>query len=176
MTRPVQVAVAVALLAAGGQAPGAQPPRAVRLPGYLAPMPLDSGIVNATVPGSPGAVFWAARQVFFELGIPTPMSDSARGYLVNARMVKMRSLAGSPLSTYLNCGSGMTGPNADAFRVTMAVAAFVDSAGPGLARLRLTLLAGAESTEGVAKSAVACASSGVLEERILRAIRTRVRR
>ena len=154
---------------------GAQRPKAVRLPGYLAPMPLDSGIVDVSLPASAGAVFWAARQVLFELKIPTPMADSARGYLINGRFVKLRSLAGSPLSTYLNCGSGITGPNADAFRVTMAIAAFVDPTGPNTSRLRVTVLAGAESTEGVSKSAVACASSGVLEERMLRTIRVKIR-
>jgi len=154
---------------------GAQRPKAVRLPGYLAPMSLDSGIVDVVLPASAGAVFWAARQVFFEMKIPTPMADSAQGYLINGRFVKLRSLAGSPLSTYLNCGSGITGPNADAFRVTMAIAVFVDPAGPNTSRLRVTVLAGAESTEGVSKSAVACASGGVLEERILRTIRVKIR-
>lgn len=153
----------------------AQRPKAVRLPGYLAPLPLDSGLIDVTMSASAGAVFWAARQVFFELQIPTPMADSARGYLINGRFIKHRSLIGSPLSTYLNCGSGITGPNADAFRVTMSIAAFVDSTGPHTSRLRVSVFAGAESTEGVAKSAVACASSGVLEERILRTIRLKIR-
>lgn len=154
---------------------GAQRPTAVRLPGFAAPMALDSGSVDVTLPASAGAAFFAARQVFFELKIPTPLADSARGYLINGRFVKLRSLAGSPLSTYLNCGSGMTGPNADSFRVTMAIAALFDATGPNTSRLRLTVLAGAESTEGVSKSAVACGSSGVLEERILKTIRVKLR-
>lgn len=154
---------------------GAQRPTAVRLPGYLAAMSLDSGSVDVTLPASAGAVFFAARQVFFELQIPTPMADSARGYLINGRFIKLRSLAGAPLSTYLDCGSGITGPNADAFRVIMAIAAFVDATGPTTSRLRLTVLAGAESTEGASKSAVACASSGLLEDRVLRTIRVKIR-
>jgi hypothetical protein len=153
----------------------AQRPTAVRLPGFQAPMSLDSGTVDVVLPASKGAVFFAARQVFFELKIPTPMADSARGYLINGRFVKLRSLAGSPLSTHIDCGSGMTGPNADSFRVTMAFAALVDSTGPHTSRFRLTVLAGAESTEGVSKAAVACASTGVLEERILGTIREKIR-
>ena len=154
---------------------GAQRPTAVRLPGHPAPMPFDSGSVDVILPASAGAVFFAARQVFFELQIPMPMADSARGYLINGRFIKLRSLAGSPLSTYLNCGSGMTGPNADAFRVTMAIAALIDATGPSTSRLRLNVLAGAESTEGVSKSAVACGSSGLLEDRVLRTIRAKIR-
>lgn len=138
-------------------------------------MSLDSASIDVTLPASAGAVFFAARQVFFELKIPIPMADSARGYLVNGRFIKLRSLAGSPLSTYLNCGSGMTGPNADAFRVTMAIAAFVDATGPRRSRLRLTVLAGAESTEGVSTSAVVCSTSGLLEERVLEIIRVKIR-
>ena len=154
---------------------GAQRPTAVRLPGHAASMSLDSGTVDTTLPASAGAVFFAARQVFFELKIPTPMADSALGYLINGRFIKLRALAGFPLSTYLNCGAGMTGHNADSFRVTMAVAALVDGMGPNSSRLRLTVLAGAESTEGVSKSAVACGSTGLLEERILRTIRLKIR-
>jgi hypothetical protein len=137
-------------------------------------MSLDSGSVAVTLPASAGAVFFAARQVFFELKIPTPIADSARGYLINGRFVKLRSLAGSPLSTHVDCGSGMTGPNADSFRVTMAFAALVDPISPNTSRLRLTVLAGAESTEGVSKGAVACASTGVLEERFLETIREKI--
>jgi hypothetical protein len=154
---------------------GAQRPAAIRLPGHAAPVSLDSAGVEATLPASAGAVFFAARQVFFELKIPTPMADSAGGYLINGRFIKLRSLAGFPLSTYLNCGSGMTGPNADAYRVTMAIAAFIDATGPKTSKVRLTVLGGAESTEGVSKSAVACGTSGLLEERIFRTIRAKIR-
>ena len=162
-------------LVLGACSVGAQRPTAVRLPGHSAPVPLDSGAVDTVLPASAGAVFFAARQVFFELKIPVPIADSTRGYLINGRFIKLRELAGFPLSTYLNCGSGMTGPNADSFRVTMAIAAFVDGTGPNASRLRLTVLAGAESTEGVSKSAIACGTSGLLEERILKTIRSKIR-
>lgn len=156
-------------------APAGAQPRAVKLPGFQGALSFDSSAKVSAIPASAGTVFWATRQVLFELGIPAPFADSARGYLVNGRFIKMRNLAGSPLSTYLNCGSGMTGPNADTFRVIMAVAAFMDSTGPSTSRLRITVLAGAESMEGVAKSAVACGSSGVLENRIYELVRRRAR-
>ncbi len=153
---------------------GAQRPAAVRLPGHPGPMALDSGAVDVRLPASAGAVFFAARQVFFELKIPTPLADSAQGYLVNGRFIKLRSLAGSPLSTYLNCGVGMTGPNADNFRITMAIAALIDATDANTSRLRLNVLAGAESIEGVSKSAIACGSSGILEDRMLKTIRRKL--
>lgn len=175
MESSIRVGVFGCALVLAASSVGAQRPTAVRLPGHPAPMSLDSGTVDTTLPASAGAVFFAARQVFFELKIPTPMADSARGYLINGRFIKLRALAGFPLSTYLNCGAGMTGPNADSFRVTMAIAAFVDGTGPNASRLRLTVLAGAESTEGVSKSAIACGTSGLLEERILKTIRSKIR-
>jgi len=153
---------------------GAQP-SGVRLPGYQAAMSFDSGGVSIALPVPARESFLATRQVLFELGIPAPTADSARGYLINGRFIKARNLAGSPLSTYLNCGLGLTGPNADTFRVTMAVAAFVTAASPTTSRLRVLLLAGAESTEGVSKSAVACSTSGVLENRILQNVKLRTR-
>jgi hypothetical protein len=145
------------------------------LPGYQSAVALDSGGIDVTLPAPAGAVFFAARQVFFELKIPMPLADSARGYLINGRLIRMRSLANSPLSTFLNCGAGMTGPNADTFRVTMAIAALIDATGPRTTRLRLNVLAGAESTEGVSKSAIACGSSGLLEDRIMKTIRVKIR-
>lgn len=154
----------------------AQAPRMVRLPGFLGALPLDSATMIVTIPTTPGAVFWAARQVFSEFRIPVPVSDSAAGTLANPRFVKLRTLAGAPLSTFIACGQGITGPNADTYRVTMAVAAFVEAAGPSAARLRLTLFGGAESPTGSASSAVACASTGVLEDRIANAVKLRARR
>ena len=154
---------------------GAQP-NAVRLPGYQAPLSFDSSAIIAAMPASTGAVFFATRQVLYELGIPAPIADSVGRYLINGRLIKSRSLGGQPLSTYLNCGLGVTGPNADSFRITMAVAAFMDSTGPATSRLRVTVFAGAQSTEGVAKSAVACGSSGILENRIIEAVKLRARR
>jgi hypothetical protein len=57
----------------------------------------------------------------------------------------------------------------------MAITALIDATGPRTSRLRLNVLAGAESTEGVSKSAVACASSGLLEDRVLKTIRVKIR-
>jgi hypothetical protein len=170
-SRQALIAIAAVFLAS----PAGAQPSGVRLPGYQSAMSFDSGGVAIALAASTGEAFFATRQVLSEFGIPVPTADSVRGYLINGRFVKARNLAGSPLSTYLHCGVGLTGPNADTFRVTMAIAAFVSAVTPTTSRLRVMVLAGAESTEGVSKSAVACSTSGVLENRILQTVKLRVR-
>ena len=129
-------------------------------------MSFDSGTVDVTLPASAGAVFFAARQVFFELQIPTPLADSSQGYLVNGRFIKLRSLAGFPLSTYLNCGSGMTGPNADAFRIHLAIVARLVPLPNERTRLTVALAAGGTNVSGNAWDPVRCPTRGVLEFQI----------
>jgi hypothetical protein len=75
----------------------------------------------------------------------------------------MRRIQKMPLSKYFNCGSELAGPNADHYRLLLAVAAFVDSTSGGT-RVRVSMAAGANDIEGSSKRPVNCASNGTLEE------------
>jgi hypothetical protein len=153
----------------------AQPPRArVRLPGYSAVIALDSLAVFTDLPAPPAEVFpVAAAALELELKIELKTRDSTAGLVGNLELVKMRSLGGSPLSRYLSCGSGMTGPNADSYRIYLAIMAFVDPLPDNKTRLGVALAAGAQDVQGNAKLPVPCGSSGALEARVRRAVAAR---
>jgi hypothetical protein len=77
------------------------------------------------------------------------------------------------MSRYISCGSGMTGPNADNYRIYLAVVAFVDSLAPNKTRLGVALAAAAQDLQGSAKLPIACGSTGALEGQIRRAVALR---
>src|SRR5690606_32548278 len=59
--------------------------------------------------------------VYDVMGIE-PRSFSDRDHFVgNQHLVLRRRLGGERLSAFINCGSGMTGPHADQYEVTMSV-------------------------------------------------------
>jgi hypothetical protein len=150
----------------------------VGLPGFYTPVLLDSVAVAFTIDGSRARVFAAARATLGDLGIPLTRIDSLRGTLVNVNLDARRRLSGKRLSELLSCGTGLIGENADRFRVTIAVAAFVDSLAPEQSRLRVAFAAGARDTEGSSKPPVTCGSTGAFEnmlgERVARRLGTRL--
>ncbi|MGH7712834.1 MAG: hypothetical protein ACREOG_16205, partial [Gemmatimonadaceae bacterium] len=127
----------IVLLGLPGAAPLAQPFRArVRLPGYPTVIALDTLAVRIELPASRGEVFQVTAAAFeVELKIDTKVRDSTAGLVGNMELVKMRTLGRAPLSRYVSCGSGMTGPNADSYRIHLAIMAFVDSLAPQRTRL-----------------------------------------
>ena len=137
----------------------------VSLPGFELPVALDTLGHYKDVTASRGKVYAAVRQAFASLELPMTHTDSTRGSMVNPQLVKMRRIQKQPLSRYFNCGSGLTGPNADHFRVHLAVGAFIDSTSEGT-RLRVTAAAGALDVDGASKPPVTCGSTGALEEQI----------
>jgi hypothetical protein len=170
-------ALALALLVASSAAAQTArfPTIAVGLPGYVGAIRLDTGGVRRDMPGSAADVFRATRAAFEALKIPVQEFDSTRTFLYNSEFVRMRTLMGSRMSELLNCGQGFTSANADVYRITMAIAAFVEPVDAQRSRLRIAFAAGGRSVEGASKDPVPCATTGLLESRIEEFVRNRVR-
>ena len=100
---------------------------------------------------------------FEELKIPVDTRDSNAGVVGNSRIIKLRSFGGAPMSRLLNCGSGMTGPNADSWRIYITVLAFVEGKGSDKSVLRVGFIAGAQDIQGASKDPVACGTTGAFE-------------
>src|SRR3954468_23755440 len=123
----------------------AQNPRVlVQLPGFDAPVGLDTIGTPRVVPGTRAQVFAATLAAFSSLEIPMTHVDTAQRAMLNPTFVKMRRIQKTPLSKYFNCGSELAGPNADHYRLVLAVAAFVDSTSEGT-RVRVSMAAGADN-------------------------------
>ncbi|MDQ3556616.1 MAG: hypothetical protein M3409_07535, partial [Gemmatimonadota bacterium] len=65
-------------------------------------------------------------------------------------------------------------PAANTYRIQMAVVTQLQPLPSGRSEARTTVQATGTSTEGTSTSAVACSSTGVLEERLASEIRARV--
>ena len=150
----------------------AQPYKArVRLPGFAQIIAMDTIAVRTDVPASRLEVFQvAAAAIETEFKIELKIRDSTAGLVGNMELVKLRTLGRSPMSRYVSCGSGMTGPNADSYRIYLAIIAMVDSIAPDKTRLGVALAAAAQDLQGSSKQPIACGSTGALEGQVRRLV------
>ncbi len=95
---------------------------------------------------------------------------SERDRLVGTRnLILRRRLGNRRLSALLNCGSSMTGPNADQYEVTMNIVTQLRASGTAATQLSTRIDATARPM-GVASSPVYCSSTGRLETEIAESV------
>ncbi|MEO7963923.1 MAG: hypothetical protein ABIT38_08445 [Gemmatimonadaceae bacterium] len=142
-----------------GQAPRVR----AAVPGYQRSLSMDSLASAFDIVASRGATFAAAAAVFDELKIPVDSRDSVGGVVGNTHLVAMHRFGGKQMSSMLSCGNGMTGPNADAWRIYITVMAMIEEKGEDKTILRVGFIAGAKDVDGASKDAVACGTLGTFE-------------
>jgi hypothetical protein len=132
------------------------------------------GVVSDAVQATPEAAWEALPKAYADLGIPvTEVSDAARA-LGNSRFLVARRLGETPLSRYLECGSGLTGPFADRYRIEMLIRTSIVPAETGSVRVDTYVEASARNPEGSSNTSVACASTQRLEREIAERVRFHV--
>lgn len=169
MPRSVILAAALMLHATAlwGQAYRAR----VRLPTHSQVIALDTLAIRTDLAAPVAEVFAVTAAVLdAELKIELKTRDSTAGMVGNLELIKMRKLGRQPLSRYVSCGVGMTGPNADNYRVYLAVIAFVDPLPEKRTRLGVAVAAGAQDVQGNSKQPIACSSTGALEGHVRRTV------
>lgn len=175
----VYVTVAVAMLvcmAFGRQASAQIAPVRVRLPGYNQSLSLDSAATTPeAIPAGQEATRAATIAVLEALSIPVTTNDPV-GLVGNAGFTRLRRLGNARLSTYVDCGVGLSGPQADTWRVTMAVMVWIEQTGAAESRLRLAFVAGAQDLDPGARRSAGCGSTGALELLLLERIRQQIAR
>ena len=118
--------------------------------------------IRALLPNSAPDVWRTLPRVYADLGIPIQSLDSAHQILIGVVSAK-RTFANAPLSTLLDCGSSVMGPNANSYNVRLHFQNQVDSTDTAQTTLRTLVTATAASDGGVT---VRCASSGQVERLI----------
>lgn len=127
------------------------------------PETADAAVVLAT--GRDEA--WAAlKEALAELAVPIGFEDQAAGEIGHQRARVFRRLGKQPLSSYLSCGSGSTGPNADSYAVHLTFVAFLRPAGEQAVAIMPLLTAYAVDVAGGRNDPVMCTSTGRLESRL----------
>lgn len=127
---------------------------------------MDTVSTAVVVPGNRRDAFQKTEEVYKGFKIRTNVSDSLTGLFGNSGFTQSGSLAGRRMSSWLRCGEGITGPNADSWRISMAILSSVEQVGKDSARVRTVVVASARNmTQGSAQPMM-CSSSGQLEEAI----------
>jgi hypothetical protein len=155
---------------------GAQQPRAkVILPGFRAPVWMDTTGQSRTLDAPAGTVMDAVAAVFSASELPMEVRDDRALILGSFQVKTQRRFAGERLSQLLDCGVGTRGPNADAYRVHLALVALLTVQGEKT-QLRVAFAAGAQDFAGPLADPVSCSSTGRLETRVLDAVEQMLRR
>jgi hypothetical protein len=126
------------------------------------------------IPVPPARAFEALRAVYEELGVPIATNEPASGRVGNTNFWKTRQLGNEPISTYLNCGSSLTGVIADNYRIFITLLSVVRSDGKDGSELETAFTAQAQNMEGTAGDRLACGTTGRLEQRIQKSVLLRV--
>jgi hypothetical protein len=145
----------------------------VMLKGYDYTVMLDTLVAWSDVLATPGETWSAVKRSLDSLSIPVTTVDSAHGVLFSPGFVARRKLANHAMSWSLRCGQGMTGDNADSWKLTIAYAVFVDPSEDGRSKVGIAMIGGAENVEGAYKQPAPCNSTGLLEQEIVK--RTQLR-
>lgn len=147
----------------------------VRMQAFPHEIALDTlAFSKEVLAATPQAVFAAVQGVYTELKVPREIADSLAGVVGARRFRTSGSIGGERYSVYLNCGEGLTGANADVWRLTIAIATFIEPVGEGRTRIGTGFVAAAQDMGGASKDPVACGSFGLLESRIARMVKEKL--
>jgi hypothetical protein len=138
----------------------------VVIPGQLTRVVTDTVGTPYPVPFPPAQAYRALQEVYAELKLPTVSRDSAQRLVDSEVFYRQGTLGGRQISTYLSCGEGMTGPNADSYRVYMVIWSTIVPVEGERAALRTAFLAGAVNVTEGSRQPMPCESTGRLEVRI----------
>jgi hypothetical protein len=170
-SRSIVLGLAVAVLAFPLPLAAQGPNTRAMLPGYGSTILLDTLAFPKRVSGQRDSIYVALFKVLGELDIPVEARDRQSGLARNLNVERSRRLGNVPLSRYFDCGRGFAGNNADLYRLTIALSAWVGSASDSTTRLFIASAASGQDPAGSKTGYVMCPSTGQLEERIAQRVR-----
>ena len=127
---------------------------------------MDTVSTWVLVPGTPLEVFHKARRVYESMKVKITHADSVNGLLGNTGFNNSGAFAGQRMSYWLGCGVGMTGPNADRWRVTLAILSSIEPVSRDTTKLRTLVIASARNMAEGTSAPSNCDTTGKLEEQI----------
>lgn len=134
--------------------------------------PEEAGHEDLVVTASRTAVLNALVAAYSDLGIEVRYSNPQTSELGNRNFAKIHTIAGEPLSKFLDCGMTPTGPAASSYRITMSM---LSMAVPDSAGIRVETRLQARATDfGVSTEPRDCRSLGTLEGRLHNLVKTKL--
>lgn len=132
---------------------------------------MDTLGLAAPIDGTPDQAWAALHTAYDEIGLKVTDEDQQGGRLGMQAAKCMRRIGKSAISAYFDCGSGITGPNADSYRVTVTTVSTVKKEGQNQVRVSTVAFADAVDMSGTASDRLGCSSSGRLEMKVLDTVR-----
>lgn len=173
MSRPTQLLLAV-LAASVACAPpstsgsAAAPQRQVIFQGEQGVMMTDAVRPEAVQIDAPATAVWAAvKKVYTDLEIPVTIENPTSHQIGNANFVKSRQMGGQRMTELVNCGSGITGPNAATYRITMSLMTDVNGNPNGTTTLQTTFISKGQDVTAGSSDQIPCGSTGRVEQMLL---------
>ncbi len=140
------------------------------VPGQTTQIISDTMGSGYDLPYSYGKVYHALVATFAELKIVTTAQDSLEGQVGNLQFITSSPLAGKPMSAYLSCNGGITGPYADTYRIYLSIMSYLTPGGPNDTTLHTGLLGTAVNVAEGSRQAMPCETTGRLELRVYETI------
>jgi hypothetical protein len=120
------------------------------------------------VGATPDSVFQVLNQIYAKLGVEVKAVNPQTGEIGNRQFIRTSRLGGTFLHEYLNCGQSLTGPTADTYRIQLTLMSYVTPSPTGsVVKSQLTARA---YDSGASQGSTACESTGVLEQKIKKAL------
>jgi hypothetical protein len=131
-------------------------------------MPEKLGHEDASFSAPPSAVLAALRLAYADIGVEVKYSNPATGEIGNVEFVRRYKMAGQSLTDFVNCGSTVTGPAADTYRVTMLLVSTVKPGANGQGSVVETRFQSRaiDPAGGTSAGAMDCQSLGTLEQKL----------
>jgi len=175
MRRPLSLLLLLAGCATGGTAvegSNSAPQRQVIFQSEQGMLMSDPARAEALeIDAPPVAVWEAVKKVYADLDIPLTVDNLPGHQLGNVNFYKTRQLGGERMQALVNCGQGMTGPNAATFRINMSLLTDVNPNDKGGTKLQTTLLAKGQDLTAGSSDQIRCAPTGRLELMVLNRVK-----
>lgn len=122
---------------------------------------------TAALAVSPAQAWTALPAAFTALGIPLATIDSTRRF-VRGAATAYHQFQRSQVSRFVDCGSSLVGPNADAYHVQLVIESQIDSVSAAGSTIRTHV----DATGSGSGATVRCSTTGSLERLINTQVRT----
>jgi len=125
----------------------------------------EPGTATRTIPAPLDSVWHALPRVYERLGIAEAGATPGQR-VFGARNFRPRRIEGKRLSTYIDCGTGVTAtPKADEYEITMTLTSRLSAAEDATTVMETVLEATGKPRASMADR-VSCQSNGTLEARV----------
>jgi len=123
-----------------------------------------------TVTASRDSAWVALQDAFKQLDVPLDFSDKVAGEMGTVRAKLYRRLGKAPVSDFLRCGEGISGPNADSYVVYLSVVGFVRPAQDGGTTVVALITGQAVDLPNGRNDVVPCTTTGKLEDKVAKSV------